>query len=151
MGINIRPVIPKDFEAVYRFICNLEEAIFDRDELKTCFDACLSLPHHHYLIAEIDGYAVGYVSCHGQLLLHHCGMVYEIEELYVDYAHRNLGIGALLIAAVENALAGSGHKLLEVASGLQRTDAHRFYKENGFRQTSYKFVKEPIDTTASKP
>lgn len=151
MGIHIRPVQEKDFEAIYRFVCNLEEQIFDKDELKTCFDICLNLANHHYLIAEIDGYAVGYISCHGQVLLHHCGMVYEIEELYVDYAHRKMGIGAQLIAAIENRVAGTGHKLMEVASGLQREDAHRLYVANGFRKASFKFKKEPLSLTVSTP
>lgn len=148
MGIHIRPVQETDFEAIYRFVCNLEEQIFDKDELKTCFDICLNLANHHYLIAEIDGYAVGYIGGHGHLSLHHCGMVYEIEELYVDYAHRSMGIGKQLVAAIENKLAGTGYKLLEIASGIQREDAHRFCKANGFRKASFKFNKAPLAITA---
>jgi len=142
-NVDIRPVTLNDFETVYSFVCSLEEEELNLAQFRQCFDICLTIPHNHYYLAFVDENPVGYISCHGQLLLHHCGMVYEIQELYVDEMYRSKGIGALLIAAVEKKLAGTDYKLLEVASGSKRADAHRFYKANGFRHTSFKFLKEP--------
>lgn len=142
-NILIAPATPDDFDAIYGFLCELEEEVFDKEEMRGYYEQCLALPHHIYLIAFAGGLAVGYISCHGQLLLHHCGMVYEIQELYVDSAHRSKGIGAQLVRAVETMLTGTGYRSLEVCSNIKRRDAHRFYERMGFPHTSFKFVKLP--------
>ena len=141
-NIFIAPATPDDFEAIYGFVCALANEVFDRESMHGYYKQCLSAPHHHYLMAFANDVPVGYISCHGQLLLHHGGMVYEIEELYVEDKYRSMGIGRQLVRAIEDALAGSGLRSLEVCSNVKRTDAHRFYSNAGFRHTSFKFVKE---------
>ncbi|GAA4462903.1 aminoalkylphosphonate N-acetyltransferase [Nemorincola caseinilytica] len=141
--IHIASATAANLDAIYGFVCALEEQVFDKELLRGYYEHCLSLPHHHYLVAFVQGVAVGYISCHGQVLLHHCGIVYEIQELYVQEQHRGMGIGARLVRAVEDILAAKGYASLEVCSGTRRTDAHRFYQRMGFRHTSFKFVKEP--------
>ena len=141
--VTIRSARLSDFDSVYTFVCELEEQQFDKETLRPLFANCLEKENHIYLIAETDGVPVGHISCHGQILLHHCGWVYEIEELYVMPEHRNKKIGAALLSAVENALQGKTCVSLEVASNMRRKNAHAFYEANGFDKTSYKFVKQP--------
>lgn len=95
---NIRAARLSDFDSIYRFVCGLEEQEFDKETLRPMFEACLENDNHIYLIAEVDGAPLGYISCHGQVLLHHCGWVYEIQELYVKPEHRSKGVGAALVA-----------------------------------------------------
>ena len=140
--MKIRSVQLTDFDSIYRFVCGLEEQEFDKEALRPMFQACLENDNHIYLIAEMDGVAVGYISCHGQILLHHCGWVYEIQELYVLPAHRSNGVGAAMVAAVENELLSRECVLLEVVSNMRRTRAHTFYEAIGFIKTSYRFAKE---------
>ena len=82
---------------------------------------------------------VGYISCHGQILLHHCGLVYEIQEMYVLPEYRSKGVGKILLNALLERLSNENYVLLEVASNMKRVDAHRFYEANGFLKTTYKF------------
>ncbi len=139
--LTIRPATFSDFDAIYSFVCGLEETIFDKDELRRCYESCLNKENHYYLIALDDDRPIGFISCHGQVLMHHCGMVYEIQELYVLPDRRSLGAGKQLLQAMELLLAVKDYKLLELASNMKRTDAHRFYENNGYDRTSFKFKK----------
>jgi PhnO protein len=140
-NIEIRSATTNDLDSVYHFVCGLESMVFDKALFAQYFNQCIATPHHHYLIALVNNQSIGYISCHGQILLHHCGMVYEIQELFVDEKSRDNGIGKLLLEALYKKLGDTPYELLEVCSNMRRTDAHRFYLSNGFEQTSYKFKK----------
>ena len=61
-----------------------------------------------------------------------------VDELVTDEAHRSEGYGARLLSFLENWAAERECELLALSSGLQRTDAHRFYEETaGMDQVSY--------------
>ena len=62
--------------------------------------------------------------------------------MVVDEALRSRGIGALMVAAAEQALAGQGCYMIEVTSHVRRTDAHRFYERLGYARTSVRLAKE---------
>jgi PhnO protein len=138
----IRYAAAKDVEEVYRFVCELEETIFDPQQFQQYYLQNIGKENHHYLIALVNDEAVGYLSCHGQLLLHHMGMAYEIQELYVDKNWRSKGIGKQLLNALETILAKKPYDILELTSRLHRKDAHRFYEKHGFTNTHLKFTKK---------
>lgn len=132
-----------DFECIYVFVCDLENATFDKDAMRRCYYTCLAGTNNYYFVALENETPIGYLSCHGQVLMHHCGMVYEIEELYVLPAYRNRGIGKLLLHTLERHLDVEPYALLEVASNIKRVDAHRFYETNGFDKNTFRFMKLP--------
>lgn len=138
-NITIRPATPSDFDAIYRFVCGLEEEVFDKNAMRDIYHHCLALEDNIYLIAIVEDQPVGYLSCHGRMLMHHCGKVFEIEEFYIEPECRGKGIGRLLLAALHARLATVPHVLLEVCSNMLRESAHRFYEANGFKKTSFKF------------
>jgi len=142
MSISIRQANREDVSPIYHFINELEETVFDETAFAAHYYYNLQQPTIHYLVAEDAGKAIGFISCHGQTLLHHNGLVYEIQELFVNKDCRSKGVGALLIKALEEKLAAEDYELLEVASNIRRKDTHRFYLANSFRQTHYKFTKE---------
>ena len=139
--ILTRPATIKDFDHIYDFVCGLENERFDKALLRQCYDACLHTANTHYLLAVKDNTPIGYISCHGQILLHHCGLVYEIQEMYVAPEYRSKGVGKILLDALLEKIANDNYVLLEVASNMKRVDAHRFYEANGFVKTTYKFKK----------
>ena len=139
--IIIRLATPADFDAIYDFVCDLENERFNKELLKPCYEICLIGEYNHYLVAMVNERAIGYISCHGQVLMHHGGLVYEIQELYVVPEYRSKGVGALLIDALMKIINQKNFVLLEVSSNVKRKDAHRFYESNGFLHTSYKFKK----------
>ena len=96
--ILIRKAILNDVEVIYKFICSLENTVFDFDLFVTLFNENLKNKRNLYFVAEDTNQSniIGYISCHGQILLHHLGLVYEIQEMFVDETNRNQGIGKAL-------------------------------------------------------
>lgn len=142
MDIKVRAATPEDVQEVYRFVCELEEIIFDTDKFYQYYFENICKQDHHYLVAETGEDLVGYISCHGQVLLHHLGKVYEIQELYVDKEYRDKGIGRLLIDSLIGVLDKEEYDMLEVASGMKRVASHAFYRHCGFDQSHYKFTRK---------
>jgi PhnO protein len=98
-----------------------------------------------YLVAANNsGEAIGFLSCHGQKLLHHAGSVYEIQELYVARNFRGTGIGKALMTFLEERLNNAGFQSLEVSANAKRTDAKKFYVKMGFEPTHIKLVKGSV-------
>lgn len=65
-----------------------------------------------------------------------------VEDLVTAPAQRSRGYGAALLAWVQEYGAGLGCQQIHLDSGLQRTDAHRFYDREGFQRTGYHFARE---------
>src|ERR1700733_11203727 len=105
MRYHIRSAGEKDVLSVYDFVCFLEETTFSYIAFELIFKANIYNENYYYLVAESDsGSIIGYISCHVQNLLHHCGKVAEIQELFVVEKYRNLGIGKLLVNDLKNKL-----------------------------------------------
>ncbi|MDJ0992791.1 MAG: GNAT family N-acetyltransferase [Dinoroseobacter sp.] len=77
------------------------------------------------------GYRITNDLCWGQTLF--------IDDLVVNPAQRSAGIGAALLAEARS-LAANGCDHVRLCSGVNRTEAHRFYKTNGMTKFSYQFV-----------
>jgi PhnO protein len=140
--INIRYATPTDVETIYQFICELEEMVFDRQQFELCYLHNLNGEKNIYLFAELDGKTVGYLGCQGQLLLHHMGWVYEIQEMYVAEDMRGQQVGKALLEKLESILSERDFDTLEVSSNNKRKRAHGFYTQNGFTQSHQKFTKK---------
>ena len=131
-----------DAESIRRLLCDLTDREPDRELFRQYYEANLDSDRNIYIVAMAGDDVVGFLSCHGQLLLHHMGMVYEIQEMVVDGSHRSRGIGRLLLDALDRELAQTAYELVEVTSSIRRTATHRFYIANGFGQTHHKFTKK---------
>ena len=140
--MTVRFATEADVIAIYGFINLLEDTVFDFDTFKQYYLQNLKEPHYVYLVAEENSTVIGFISCHGQLLLHHLDMVFEIQELFVDETSRSKKVGALLLEHLETILKNQGYAFLEVTSNKQRTDAHRFYTGNGFDESHFRFTKK---------
>ncbi len=139
-AIQIRPAAIDDFQYVYDFVNLLEKQEFDREKQWEIYLENACNPNHIYLIAWAHSLAVGYLSCHVQNLLHHGGLVGEIQEMYVNENGRSHGIGKKLIDNVKEIAKARGVLQLEVTSGFNREGAHRFYEREGFVHTHKKFT-----------
>ena len=106
---------------------------------KECFEINLQKQDAHHLVAEAEGKVIGFLSCYGQIVLHHCGMEYEIQEMYVDADYRGRKVGQLLLQAIEEKI--GEYRSLKVCSNVRRKDAHRFYIDNGLELTGNRFIK----------
>lgn len=140
---TIRSAAISDAETVYNFISHLEERTFDLEKFNERFKENISKSGVIYLVAVNDeDDPIGFISGHGQHVLHHEGWVYEIQELYVARNFRNKGIAKSLIRALQERLSKTDCENLEVTTNLNRSDAKRFYSKLGFNNTHLKYVKE---------
>src|SRR5450755_1983138 len=97
---KIRLAALSDVDSVFSFICHLEEQSFDFESFREKYSENLENPDLIYLVAANEqDEVIGFISCHGQTLLHHDGKVYEIQEMYVARSYRDKGIGKALFAA----------------------------------------------------
>jgi GNAT superfamily N-acetyltransferase len=92
--------------------------------------ALLTRPEVIVLLAERDGGPVGYVSAVRQLHLWTGGDVLNLDDLYVRPAHRDGGVGRLLMAALA-ALAEPDRLLIRWGMEVDNVAAQRFYRRLG--------------------
>jgi GNAT superfamily N-acetyltransferase len=69
-----------------------------------------------------------------------------IRKLYVDdlvtrASQRSRGVGALLLTELMDRAKLAGCQILDLDSGVQRGDAHRFYMREGLTISSFHFVR----------
>ncbi|MFN4144944.1 MAG: GNAT family N-acetyltransferase [Runella sp.] len=140
----LRPATAADVNYIYDFLCELESEVFDFEIFKSIFIRNLQNPDCHYILAFDEALCIGYGSLHAQCLLHHCGKVGEIQELFVSSDYRSRGVGALLLRELEAIALREKLLLLEVTPNQQRTDAIRFYERYGLQTTHFKLVKKLI-------
>ncbi|MFN8345849.1 MAG: GNAT family N-acetyltransferase [Spirosomataceae bacterium] len=142
METAIRPASISDVQSIYDFLCELEEETFDFTLFQQLFLRNLQNPDCHYFLAFDGSLCVGYASVHAQWLLHHCGKVGEIQEMFVISDYRSKGVGGLLIRALMQVAERENFEILEVTANKKRTDTHRFYERQGLERTHFKFVKK---------
>jgi len=103
--VQIRNVEAKDMLTVYEQICLLEDFTFNINKFEKIFIHNMNNENILYCIAESqDGFTFGFISCYIQCLLHHCGKVGEIQELFVKQEFRGQKIGAQLVKFIEKEL-----------------------------------------------
>ncbi len=141
-NITIHTANVNDVFVVHQLINALENVTTNFDLFKDIYLNNLQQPSIVYLVAKVASKVVGFISAHGQLLLHHTGYVYEIQEFYVQAAYQGLGIGSALLNNLEVAVKNKSAVSLEVTAQKKRTQAHRFYIKNKFINTHLKFTKQ---------
>jgi GNAT superfamily N-acetyltransferase len=67
------------------------------------------------------------------------GRILYVDDLVTLSAERSNGYGAQLLAWLVDRARAEGCQRLELDSGVQRKDAHRFYEREGLEITSYHF------------
>lgn len=140
MSVIARPAKFTDFLTIYAFINGLENTIFNEEIQATIFKTNLANSNINYFITELNGEAVGFISCHFQYLLHHANLVGEIQEMFVKENCRGMGIGKILLQTVLEEAKKRDVKLVEVTSNKLREKAHQFYLREGFKASHFKFT-----------
>jgi len=72
----------------------------------------------------------------------HVDAKFYVDDLVTDEKHRSGGVGRALIAFLNRLAKGRGGSTIELDSGTQRTNAHRFYFREGFVIPSFSFRKD---------
>lgn len=139
-NIKIRKIQIQDLDFVYKSICELENEIFDFETFKSIFNENISNPNHLYLIAENENESLGFITFHIQNLLHHCGLVGEIQEFFIDKNHRGKGIGRKLVDEIILYSEQNNLKSIEVTTNKKRLENVLIYENLGFTLSYNKFT-----------
>jgi len=138
---TIRAADASDSPGVKLLLEELEGRAFYQDIFSRIYTEYLEAPLTLIFVAtQEEGEIIGFISCKGQSLLHHEGLVFEIQELVVTAAHQGKGLGRKLVAALKPDLEKLGAISLEVTSNKRRKEAHAFYQSVGFLNSHEKFT-----------
>ncbi|WP_289058675.1 GNAT family N-acetyltransferase [uncultured Flavobacterium sp.] len=140
LKVNIRKVEKQDLDFVYKAICELENEVLDFEVFQTIFNENISNPKNLYLIAENQTEGFGFISFHTQNLLHHCGLVGEIQEFFIRQKYRGQGIGRLLINEILDFAEKNDLKSIEVTTNKKRVENVAIYENLGFALSHNKFT-----------
>lgn len=137
---EIRKVEEQDLDFVYQSICELENEVLDFEVFRKIFNENISNPKNLYLLAENENEGLGFISFHTQNLLHHCGLVGEIQEFFIHQKYRGQGLGKQLIEKIMNYADQNNLKSIEVTTNKRRVENVLIYENLGFGLTHNKFT-----------
>lgn len=140
--LKIRPAKNHDARRVYEFLCEKEAFLFDFRDFEINYRICISNGDNIYLVAvDEKNDAIGFISCHGGIVLHEGGYVYEIKELFIEKKYRKAGIGRTLLKQLQETLSARLYQSLEISVVNIRSDLIQFYKNNGFELNYVKLMR----------
>ena len=137
---NIRNIVDTDVDDVYGFVCLLENEILEKGFFSKTFMENIRCGNNVYLMVCYHHQSVGFIACNGQTLLHHTGMVFEIQEFYIISSFRNKGIGRLLFGKILEFADQNKLKSIEVTTNKKRIENIAIYENLGFGLTHNKFT-----------
>jgi PhnO protein len=136
----IRAATKDDLDVVYGLIKQLSSHEFTKGQFADCY--LYNLEKGRVLVYEKDNSNIcGCIVFAFHYSLHFSRKTAEIVNLIVDENVRSNGIGKELVTYLEKIAFDNGCVRIEVASGKQREDAHRFYKREGYVCDHYKLTK----------
>src|SRR5687768_12005176 len=138
-AVQIQPATPDDIETLlpmieqyWRFE-NIEG--FDTGRVRALLSRVLedgSLGRAW--LARVYGEPAGYLLAVYVFSLEHQGLTAEIDEFYVIPQHRDLGIGASMLAAAEAQFRIEGCTNVSLQLGRSNEAARNFYRQHGFEE-----------------
>jgi PhnO protein len=138
----------EDRDQVFYLINILEDnTIIDKTRFEDILKNILKKENYFYFKAVLDDQIIGLIGVTINSLLHHNQPVAEILELIVDPGYRSKKAGKQLLDFAEELAGKNQCELIELATNVKRTDAHRFYFKNGFIKSHFKLSKNLLYQT----
>jgi GNAT superfamily N-acetyltransferase len=136
VALTIRPATGGDAAAVAALVDAMggHDGATGNPAVGAVYHAALSTPGVRMLVAEEDGAVVGYAEVQARPYMLDGVRQGWLAALCVASERRGGGVGAALVAAVDEAAAALGCSEIAVDSSSFRTAAHRFYRREGFEQ-----------------
>jgi GNAT superfamily N-acetyltransferase len=137
---KLRDAKPSDAARLAELIHELGHEIGEKQVRKNL--AALKKAGEVPVVATIDKNVVGLIGRHRMMTVHRAAPVGRIPVLVVAKDAQGLGIGRMLVDAVEQWCRDKGCQLIEVTSNDRRATAHAFYRHMGYERSSIRFFKK---------
>ena len=148
MEARIREAQTEDFESVlglYEWLFappGSKPGSWDPERARLAIAEAIVAPDSAVFLADDGGDLIGFCTAYLELNSVRFGRRCWVEDLAVDPDRRSEGVGKALLDAAKDWARGAGATHLELDSGLERTDAHRFYEREGPSWKSYSYAWE---------
>lgn len=136
--LRIRPATPDDLEAMLALVAEDSMHYFDEpgevtDNQRAALEEITSDANQDLLVGEIDGVVVCTAQVTWMRMLAADGGLYcQVEAVRTSAARRGQGIGATLMAYIEDEARRRGAARMQLTSNRERVRAHEFYERLGF-------------------
>jgi len=135
----VRPACAADAPSLVPLVAELGYAI-TAGQLREKLAAIEASSTDHALVAVDGERLIGCIALHVLPLFHMEGKLGRITALVVGASWRGQGIGHALMAAAHAWFQTCGCVRVEVTSGDQRADAHRFYARHGYARQGQRLL-----------
>ncbi len=143
MDITIREIESKDYTsvtAIWRDVLGFL-SVTDENVAKT-YRKMKNDSRYNTFVADVDNTVVGFVTTVETLAVDYPNGYMKVNGLAVLPAFQHCGIGKMLMERVEKQASERKISMIGLASGFQRTDAHKFYEHLGYQKLSFWFRKK---------
>ena len=137
---KLRDAKPGDASRLVELIAELGHEVTEKQVRKNL--AALKKAGETPIVATLDKAVVGLVGVHRMVTVHRPAPVGRIPILVVAKEAQGLGLGRMLVDAVEQWCREKGCQLIEVTSNDRRAEAHAFYRHMGYERSSIRFFKK---------
>ncbi|WP_332662387.1 GNAT family N-acetyltransferase [Aeromicrobium sp.] len=137
-ALRIRTATPDDLEAILALVAEdsmhyYSEPAEVTDNQRAALDEISADPNQDLLVGEIDGVVVCTAQVSWLRMLSADGGLYcQVEAVRTSAARRAQGIGATLMAHIEDEARRRGAARMQLTSNRERLRAHEFYERLGF-------------------
>ena len=138
---QVREATGDDLAAILALTAEDSQHYFDEpdhvtDRQRAALDEITADPNQQLLVGEVDGVVVCTAQVTWMRMLSADGGLYcQVEAVRTASDRRGEGIGAALMAHVEDAARARGAARLQLTSNRRRTRAHAFYERLGYEAT----------------
>jgi GNAT superfamily N-acetyltransferase len=98
-------------------------------------------PEQQVLVADRHGDLVGLLGLDVTYYLPLGALTCRITALAVSDTEQRRGIGKMLLKEAEQRARAAGAARIELTSGMQRAEAHAFYRACGYEDSALRFLK----------
>jgi GNAT superfamily N-acetyltransferase len=140
-GVVIRGADVEDAEALAVLMSQLGYPTRE-DEMAARLRLILTRSDYRVAVAVREGQVVGVIAALMGLSIEMNGRYGRVTALSVSESHRSRGIGAHLLAHAESWFRAHGAAAGLINCSTHRSDAHRFYKREGYQVTGVRFHKD---------
>lgn len=137
-SLHIRPATADDLEAILALTAEDSMHYFTEpaevtDNQRAAFEEIAADAHQDLLVGELDGVVVCTAQVTWMRMLSADGGLYcQVEAVRTSTVKRGQGIGATLMAHIEDEARRRGAARMQLTTNRKRVRAHEFYERLGF-------------------